>query len=203
MTLLPFKRPVSHDPDTTQLVGLTDEAADEVFSTLSSVTARTMLEALYETPQSPADLRDITDTSLQNIHYHLTNMENAGLIEEVDTWYSEKGAPMSVYAPSSRAVLVMASTSADRSLLRDLLSRVFVTALVIGVGALALATLWPTPTPSTEQVGMAASEPAMGSGMASGTTLAPELAFALGGGCALVVFVALTVLAMRSGHHHD
>ena len=161
--------------------------ADEVFATLSSATARTILEALYETPQTAGDLRDVTDTSLQNVHYHLTNMENAGLIEVVGTWYSETGNEMNVYGPSTRAVLVMASDREDRGLLRGLLGRVFAVAVLVGLS------LWVFATTVADTVaprsGMEAASSVAGDSASAGvdaTVMAPEVAFALGAGVALV-----------------
>ncbi|WP_435360533.1 ArsR/SmtB family transcription factor [Haloarchaeobius sp. DFWS5] len=197
--IFPIKRPVEHAPDGSKLVGLTDETADEVFATLSSATARTILEALYDEPRTPSDLKEVTGTTLQNVHYHLTNMENAGLIEVVDTWYSEKGASMNVYAPCARAVLVMASSRDDRSLLRDLLARVFAVVLLLGLVSVALGQYLDSLV-QTAAVRSAAPESAVGfaasdSGQAAATgatTVPPELVFFAGGLLALVLFVAVT-----------
>ncbi|WP_439025790.1 ArsR/SmtB family transcription factor [Haloarchaeobius sp. DT45] len=195
--IFPIKRPVEHEPGQSKLVGLTDETADEVFATLSSATARTILEALYEEPHTPADLREVTGTTLQNVHYHLANMENAGLIEVVDTWYSEKGSAMKVYAPCARAVLVMASAHEDRSLLRDLLARVLAVVVLLGAGTLALARLLDElarPEPIVEAASIAADS---GTPSPSQPILSPELAFLGGGLLALTVFTLLVVLYLR------
>lgn len=190
-SLFPFRSDVEHAPADATVVGLTDEVADEVFATLSSATARTILGALYEAPQTPGDLREVTDTSLQNVHYHLTNMENAGLIEVVGTWYSETGNEMNVYGPSSRALLVMASDHEDRSLLRGLLARVFVVAVLVGLSVWAFAsTVADTAVPRME----AASSVATDSAPAGASAMAPEVAFALGAGVALIA-VGLVVAA--------
>ncbi|WP_435317747.1 ArsR/SmtB family transcription factor [Haloarchaeobius sp. TZWSO28] len=199
--IFPIKRAVEHEPGQSKLVGLTDETADEVFATLSSATARTILEALYEEPHTPADLREVTGTTLQNVHYHLTNMENAGLIEVVDTWYSEKGSAMNVYAPCARAVLVMASSRDDRSIFRDLLARVLAVVVFLGVATLTLARVLDElarPEPITEMAslaGDAASQPA--SQPATQPLLSPELAFLGGGLLAVAVFAVLVVLYLR------
>ncbi|WP_267642780.1 ArsR/SmtB family transcription factor [Haloarchaeobius amylolyticus] len=199
--IFPIKRPVVHEPDQSKLVGLTDETADEVFATLSSATARSILEALYEEPHTPADLREVTGTTLQNVHYHLTNMENAGLIEVVDTWYSEKGSAMNVYAPCARAVLVMASSPSDRSIFRDLLARVLAVALVLGGATLVLARLLDDlarSEPVTEVAGIAATDASQPAGSAaSQPLLAPELAFLAGGLLALTLLTVLVVLYVR------
>ncbi|WP_435335170.1 ArsR/SmtB family transcription factor [Haloarchaeobius sp. TZWWS8] len=207
--VFPFKRPVTHEPAGSKLVGLTDEVADEVFATLSSATARAILEALYDEPHSPTDLKEVTGTTLQNIHYHLTNMENAGLIEVVETWYSEKGAPMKVYAPSSRALLVMASSHEDRGILSELLKRVFAVVLFLGAASLALgqALDWlaaraleaaesPRVAPAAEAFadGASSAPPATAAAESVAWTLPPELAFFLGGLVAVTLFLAISRL---------
>jgi DNA-binding transcriptional ArsR family regulator len=192
--LLPFKRPVSHSPTETSVVGLTGETADEVFATLSSATARTILDALYEDPQAAVDLRELTGTSLQNIHYHLTNMENAGLIEVVDTWYSEKGSEMKVYAPSARAVMILASTQDDRGLFTKLLSRVFVAVLMAGV-ATVLFTQWlaQLTEPST-QVSLMETTSTVAT---APSPISPTLAFCLGALVGIVLFASVWAVTER------
>jgi hypothetical protein len=43
------------------------------------------------------DIVDDVDTTLQNVHYHLNRLHEAGVIDVVDTAYSEKGREMNVY----------------------------------------------------------------------------------------------------------
>jgi hypothetical protein len=76
------------------------------------------------------------DTSLQNAQYHLKNLEDADIIEEVDTVYSEKGREMTVYAPASKPLVVFAGDEEDSDGLRATLAR-----LLGAFGAVALASL--------------------------------------------------------------
>jgi DNA-binding transcriptional ArsR family regulator len=105
-----------------RLVELDDDVADRVFEALSSRTARVILSALHREPRAASDLVDVTDTSLQNVQYHLENLAGADLIEVVDTWYSERGREMRVYAPTDEALVVFAGEEAGT--LRRLLERV-------------------------------------------------------------------------------
>jgi DNA-binding transcriptional ArsR family regulator len=124
------------DPDGPEVIGLDDERTGEALDTLSSETAREILSALYDDPRTPPEIRETVGTSLQNVHYHLENLESAGLIKAAGTRFSEKGNEMTVYGPASEAVVVMAGESDDRSLLRKALAR-----LVGALGVLAAASL--------------------------------------------------------------
>jgi DNA-binding transcriptional ArsR family regulator len=140
MSLLPLRGESVADPDEPWVVGLDDERADETFQALSSSTTRRVLALLYDGPSTPAEIRDEIGTSLQNVHYHLGKLEDADLIEGAGTGYSEKGTEMTVYAPTSEAVVLFAGREAERSSLRALLTRVFGVVLALGVATLALRT---------------------------------------------------------------
>ena len=133
--LLPIQRETELPDSGPRVVDLEGEDADAVFSALSSDTARNIYRTLQEEPHTPSEIAEAADTSIQNVRYHLDNLEEAGLIEVVDTWYSSRGNEMSVYAPSSDA-LVLASGEEQTSRLRTALSRI-----VSGVIVLALASL--------------------------------------------------------------
>lgn len=96
--------PKRSDPE---VVGLTDERAGELFDVLSSGTARELLHQLSEEPQTASELSDVADTSLQNVHYHLGNLREAGAIEEIDVEYSSRGREMSVYAATCRPQVLL------------------------------------------------------------------------------------------------
>lgn len=117
---LPSEPDVDADPDQTRVVGVDSDDADSVLSALSSETARALLAALYEDPAPASDLADRTDTTIQNVQYHLGKLADAGLIEVADTAYSPKGREMDVYVPADRAVVVVPGDS-DSNALRDLL----------------------------------------------------------------------------------
>ncbi|MFD1515037.1 ArsR/SmtB family transcription factor [Halomarina rubra] len=138
MSLLPLRGESTAEPDEPRVVGLAGEDADETFEVLSSSTTREVLAALYEQPLTPSEVRDSVGTSLQNVHYHLDKLEEAALIEPAGVGYSEKGTEMTVYAPTSEAVVLFAGRRDDRSRLRSMLSRLFGVVLALGVGTATL-----------------------------------------------------------------
>lgn len=116
------------EPDTSaasdadpRVVGLDDDEAGEVLAALSSETARELLAALHDDPDSASGVADRVDTSLQNAQYHLGRMRDAGLVEVIDTVYSEKGREMKVYAPADRPLVMFAGGESEneRGGLRD------------------------------------------------------------------------------------
>lgn len=132
--LFPIRSPVEVGDGEPRLLEIDEEAADAVFDALSSGTARHLLAAVYDEPRPASELAEAVDTSLQNVRYHLENLQDAGLIEVADTWYSERGSAMKVYAPTDSSVVVVAGEEQTRdsvlSVLRSLLGAVAVLAAV-------------------------------------------------------------------------
>jgi len=189
MSLLPSRADVRPDPDEPAVLDLTD--ADEAFEVLGSRTARTILEALYEEPRTPPEVRDAVGTSLQNVHYHLERLDAADLIEPAGTGYSEKGNEMTVYAPAREAVVLFAGRQADRSRLRDLLARVVGALALLAVGAVAFARLveWLRPDRPSGGVMMQSESAGGGSALPALADLLsdPAVAFFVGGLLVVVV----------------
>jgi len=79
------------------VVDLTDDRAGDLFDVLSSGTARTVLQRLLDEPLTASELAADVDTTLQNVHYHLENLHEAGAVAEIGVEYSERGREMSVY----------------------------------------------------------------------------------------------------------
>lgn len=118
-----------------RLINLDDEVADEVFGALSSRTARHILAVLHDEPRPASEIAEAVDTSVQNVHYHLENLQDTDLIDVVDRWYSETGREMKVYAPTDTALLLVASEEPDGSL-RQLAERFLGMFLVVAIGAI-------------------------------------------------------------------
>lgn len=106
--LLPQRSEVDVGDRPARVVSIDESAADAVFSILSTQTARAMLVELYREPTTLSALADRTDISVQNATYHLDRLQNSGLVEVVDTWYSARGREMDVYAPTSDPLLLVA-----------------------------------------------------------------------------------------------
>jgi len=100
--------PELSDPE---VVEFGTERAGELFDVLASETARTLLQRLDEEPQTAAELSEAVDTSLQNVHYHLNQLREAGAIAEIDVEYSERGREMSVYAATCQLAFRVYETS--------------------------------------------------------------------------------------------
>ena len=124
------------EPDP-RVIGLDSDDASDLLAALSAGTARDLLAALHDEPATPSALAQRVDTSLQNAQYHLRKLEDADLIEVIDTCYSAKGREMSVYAPADRPLVVFAGREEQALGLRTALSR-----LIGGVGVLGLASLF-------------------------------------------------------------
>ena len=131
--------PSRSDPDVDavpRVVGLDDDDAEDLLSALSSATARRLLAALHDEPTNPAALADSVDTSLQNVQYHLDRLDSAGVIEVIDTVYSEKGREMDVYAPADRPLVVVAADEDETSGVSDVLTRLLGGVAVVGLASL-------------------------------------------------------------------
>ncbi len=122
-SLFPLRQSVELDDSREpRLVGLDEDVADEVFEALSSGTTRRIFGHLHDEPHTASELADLTDTSVQNIQYHLGKLRDADLVDVVDTWYSERGTEMKVYAPQDESLVVFAGGE-ERGRLRELLKR--------------------------------------------------------------------------------
>lgn len=106
-----------------QVLGIDEDETANVFEALSSDTARRILTTIYDEPATPSDLADRLNLSLQNVSYHLDNLEDAGVVRVADTRYSEKGKEMNVYAPADDPVVVFVGTEERKTGFLDLLKR--------------------------------------------------------------------------------
>ena len=120
-----------------RVIGLDSEDADDLIGALSSGTARELLTALHEDPATPSKLADRVDTSLQNTQYHLEKLEDADVIEVIDTAYSAKGREMKVYAPANQPLVVFAGGEEKSTGLKAALTRLLgAFALLAGLSVL-------------------------------------------------------------------
>lgn len=137
MSLLPSTDDVTAEQEgEVQVLGVNEDETADVFEALSSDTARRILTAVYDEPAPPSELAERLDFSLQNVSYHLDNLEDADVVQVADTRYSEKGKEMSVYAPADDPVVVFVGTEERKTGFLDLLKR-----LVGATGILFLASV--------------------------------------------------------------
>jgi DNA-binding transcriptional ArsR family regulator len=119
------------------VVDVADEDAGALVDALRSETARELFSALHEAPAPPSELARELDTSVQNVHYHLSNLQSAGIVESVGTRLSEKGNEMTVYGPAADPIVLVGDASpAERGTLRRSLAD-----WATGVSVLALTSL--------------------------------------------------------------
>ena len=123
-----------------RVIGLDGDDADDLLGAISSETARELLIALHDEPAAPSELADRVDTSLQNAQYHLGKLADAGMIEVIDTVYSEKGREMKVYAPADRPLVVVAGREEQTRSLRSAVTRLLGAAAVLAVASLLVQT---------------------------------------------------------------
>ncbi len=129
--LFPFRSETNAEDGAPRVVDLEGEDADAVFAALSSTTARRIYAHVDGEPATPSDIAEAVDSSIQNVRYHLEKLEDAGLVQVVDTWYSSRGNEMSVYATTD-GPLIVTSDESRATRLKEALSR-----LLGGVGVLA------------------------------------------------------------------
>ncbi|MFB6301635.1 MAG: ArsR/SmtB family transcription factor [Haloferacaceae archaeon] len=199
------------EEDDPRVVGLDDEATGDVLAALSSETARDLLAALHEDPDTPSGIAERVDTSLQNAQYHLQRMDDADLLAVVDTVYSEKGREMDVYAPANRPLVVFAGDDGQEEGLRAALSRLLGAVGLLSVGSLLveyllrdgawLPTMAATGGATYQDGGSAVSTeavPMAGDAGAAGLGLPPGLLFFLGGLLVVVAVLGFRYVRARS-----
>jgi DNA-binding transcriptional ArsR family regulator len=133
------------------------EETDDVLDALASDTSRALFRELFEEPAPPSEIAARVDTSVQNVNYHLTNLQEAGLVEAIDTRYSEKGNEMTVYGPATDPLVFVGNRELRPRVQRSL------TDVVTGLGILGVAGLF-------VQWG---AEQLFGAGSGSGTAVGP------------------------------
>ena len=116
-SIFPLRDTVTNDEQRgPRLVDLDEDTADEVFEALAAQTTRQIFLSLHDQPQTASDLAERTETSVQNVQYHLKKLQDVDLIDAVDTWYSERGSEMNVYAPTDESLVLFAGRDKKRSL---------------------------------------------------------------------------------------
>lgn len=113
-----------------------NDQTKELVSTLSSETTLDTFRRLNEKPRTASEVATDLDLSIQNASYHLDKLQEAGLIEVIDTCYSEKGREMNVYAVASDPVVLVLGTETDGSRIRQAFAGL---AGIVGAPAMAIA----------------------------------------------------------------
>lgn len=176
-----IKQDREQNPD---VIAIDEQAAEDVFSSLSSNTARSILSALYEDPRTASELSDAVDTSIQNVNYHLNHLQDGNLIEVAETWYSEQGKEMKVYSPTNNALILFAGDKLRRPSLSEAIKQLLGLVGVFALLSIIVHNLVPVVYQTTEvhlAVGNSPSESPL-------FTLPPGSLFFLGSIIAIVLF---------------
>ena len=131
---LPDASPEEREP---RVVGVDDDEADDLIAALGSETSRDILSTLHDRPATKSEIADEVDTSLQNVQYHLSRLDEADLVDVVDTAYSEKGREMDVYAAADEPLVLFAGGSEESTGIKTALMRLLGGYGVIGLAAVA------------------------------------------------------------------
>ncbi|MFW5950030.1 MAG: ArsR/SmtB family transcription factor [archaeon] len=109
----PHQPPITHAPrERTNIVVDRDEPTD-VLQVLSSESAQKILGTLKSEPKTASEIAKSVDQSIQNVSYHLDRLCNADLATPIETWYSEKGREMTVYALATEQLVVRFHDSSE------------------------------------------------------------------------------------------
>ncbi len=177
------------------MLWLDDEESEQLITSLSSDTARSILTTLHDHPATASELSEVVDTSVQNIRHHVNNLWEARLVQIVDTRYSVKGREMNVYAPTDDSLVVCVGRQDDRSTFLDSLQRLVGAVGVLGLASFAVQLAFGT---GVVDLGGPGTAPRIGDGFGAGPEpvlglLPPGAAFFAGG---------LLVLALVSAWHY-
>ncbi|GCF15830.1 hypothetical protein Harman_37650 [Haloarcula mannanilytica] len=115
-SVFPHHPPVDYAPRQQTDIVVDGTEPTDVLQSLSSEAAQEILGALSDEPQTASDIADSVDRSLQSVSYHLDRLCKADLIEPAETWYSEKGTEMTVYALATKRLVVEFGDTADQSI---------------------------------------------------------------------------------------
>jgi len=132
---LPDATPEEREP---RVVGVDDDEADDLIAALGSETARAILSTLHDRPATKSEIADEVDTSLQNVQYHLSRLDEADLVDVVDTAYSEKGREMDVYAAADEPLVLFSGGSEESTGIKTALMRLLGGYGIIGLAAVAV-----------------------------------------------------------------
>jgi DNA-binding transcriptional ArsR family regulator len=105
--LLPLTPSVEITDEQPRIVDMLTEEGTRMLDVLGSETARTILAVLREEPATTSDITDQVGTTLQNVHYHMGQLKDAGLVRVVSTHYSSRGTEMDVYAVDGAPLMLV------------------------------------------------------------------------------------------------
>jgi len=130
--------PTIERTDDPSVVYLDDSRTEQVVAALSSDSGLSTFRLLNEQPLTASEIAAELGVTVQSVGYHLENLREAGLIEVVDTCYSEKGREMDIFAVTSDPTVLVLTAESDRSHLRNAFMQIAGAVGTVGV----LAAVW-------------------------------------------------------------
>ncbi|ABN57441.1 MULTISPECIES: ArsR/SmtB family transcription factor [Methanoculleus] len=112
-----------------------DEKAQRIARAMASQTANAIIQAFGGGPLTSSEVARRMKIPITTASYHIENLLDAGLLEVMETRWSEKGREVKVYGLANQ-VLIIASPASD---LRSVLQKY---ATLFGIVALASLGLW-------------------------------------------------------------
>jgi len=112
-----------------------DERAQKIARAMASQTANAIIQAFGGGPLTSSEVARQMKIPITTASYHIENLLDAGLLEVMETRWSEKGREVKVYGLANQ-VLIIASPASD---LRSVLQKY---AMLFGVVILASLGLW-------------------------------------------------------------
>lgn len=112
-----------------------DERAQKIARAMASQTANAIIQAFGGGPLTSSEVARRMKIPITTASYHIENLLDAGLLEVIETRWSEKGREVKVYGLANQ-VLIIASPASD---LRSVLQKY---ATLFGIVALASVGLW-------------------------------------------------------------
>jgi DNA-binding transcriptional ArsR family regulator len=123
------------DEQSPRFVAIGSDESDDVLDALGSTTSRRIYRRILDGPATASAVADDVETSVQNVTHHVSNLEDAELIEPVGMRYSEKGREMTVWGATDSCVVLGLEEASSRDSLADDLGALAVLALAtVAVG---------------------------------------------------------------------
>ncbi|MBS3151860.1 winged helix-turn-helix transcriptional regulator [Candidatus Woesearchaeota archaeon] len=88
------------------LVNLEDEKSKNLANVISSDSARKILNLLTDKPLSETDISKNLNIPLTTVHYNISQLLNANLVEVHDFLWSEKGKKINFYKLSNKFIII-------------------------------------------------------------------------------------------------
>ncbi|NYT20643.1 MAG: helix-turn-helix transcriptional regulator [Methanomicrobiales archaeon] len=180
-----------------------DERAQKIGKAIASQTANDILHILSQGPKTASDLTGLLNIPMGTLKYHIDNLLEAGLVEIAETKYSVKGREVKVYRLKDQLVIVAPKMTNIRSILMKYAS-LFAIVIVASMAMLAILPLFQAPPPDLAGAPLLSEDGGGGGGgagiiaeetsrvepIAQARSVAPILAFFLGG-CMVVLLLFL------------